>query len=70
MKTNPVGAADSAHVAEKKGGVAAICEEKDTRFMWSTGSPATPPLTSTSAFAFHVLCYRRHRRHRRHSPLR
>jgi hypothetical protein len=43
MKTNPVGAADRAHVAEKKGGVAAICEEKDTfkRFMWSTGNAAT-----------------------------
>jgi hypothetical protein len=64
MKTNPVGAANSANVAEKKG-VAAICEEKDTfksfkRFMWSIGSPATPSLTSTSAFAFLVLCYRRH----------
>jgi hypothetical protein len=43
MKTNPVGAADRAHVAEKKGGVAVICEEKDTfkRFMWSTGNAAT-----------------------------
>jgi hypothetical protein len=43
MKTNPVGAADSAYIAEKKGGVTAICEEKYTfkRLMWSTrSSPA------------------------------
>jgi hypothetical protein len=68
MKTYPVGAADSAQVAQKKGSIALICEEKDTfkRFMWSTGSPDTPPLTCTSAFAFLVLCYRRHRRQ---SPL-
>jgi hypothetical protein len=38
MKTNLVGAAESAQVAQKKGSIAAICEEKDTfkRFMCLT----------------------------------
>jgi hypothetical protein len=43
MKTNPVGTADCAQVAEKKVGVVAICEDKYTFkiFLWSTRSTAT-----------------------------
>jgi hypothetical protein len=66
MKTNPVCAADSAHIArEKRRHCRDLRGEREFQEIYVVNriTSYAAILTSTSAFAFHVLCYLRHRRH-------